>query len=248
MCAQRIPFLLLDSRDRTATSASSTDCVFQLNPGINGCTSVELLSLSFPNTQYNLNSLNNIIYFNDGAPKVATIPPGNYDITAFLLAIKTAMEAVSGLTYTATYDFVSMKITVTATAPFSFSFATTLNSAANIMGFNNVNTGASLSITAPNITNLSLPLYFYVQVDEFSTNVKSSNNFDNGSFTIINNTNVSDIITFADQSYYRQKVKVTENNIQTLNVVFKNHNNVIMDLNGADWAMLLKMNYDLFME
>lgn len=246
--AQRLPFLVLDSRDRTATSPSSTDCVFQLNPGFNGCKSVELLSLSFPNTQYNISLLNNVIYFNDGAPQVAQIPPGNYDITDFLIVLKNTLESVSALTYTITYDNISLKITVSATGPFSFSFATLLNSAANIMGFDNVNTAPAASIQAPNIVNLSLPLYFYIQVDEFSTNIKSSNNFDNGSFCVMNNTNVSDIINFTVNSFYPQKVRVSENNIQTLNVVFKNHNNIIMDLNGADWAMMLKMNYDNYDE
>src|SRR5690242_17811244 len=96
-------YLLLDSRDRLATSPSTSDCTFQLQPALNSCIQVDLVSFSLPNSQYNVNASNNIIYFNDGSNKQASLPIGNTDLSTLLTNIKTAMQSVSGLIYTVTY-------------------------------------------------------------------------------------------------------------------------------------------------
>lgn len=236
-------YLLIDSRDRTAASASTCEAYFELSPAMNNCQKIELMSFSVPNTQNNVTQTNNTIYFNDGINRNVSIPVGNIDLPTLLTSIKSALESVSALTYTVTYTL-SQKIQIVATGNFRFMFGTnTIGSAAAIMGFNNVDTVLSPFQLAPNVVNLSLPLYFYVCVDEFSTTTKSSNNFDNASFTILNNANGGDVVTFTETSFYPQEARVTDNNIQTLHVQLKNYNNQIMDLQGSNWCMLLRIYY-----
>ncbi len=114
-------FLILDSRDRIR--GTSNDCDFNFKyGGIVGTKSVELLNFSMPMTFYNVNSTNNVIYFNDSSDRVVAIPAGNYDMNRFLAIIKLVMESVSTVTFTVTYDETTMKILVNGDSPFSFTF------------------------------------------------------------------------------------------------------------------------------
>lgn len=241
--SQRINYLVLDSKDRTNHSESTTDCSFHIQPTISGCHQAKLVSLVCPNTQYNINSTNNHIYFNDGSDKVGVITPGNYDITSFLIVVKSTMESVSSLTFTVAYDDTTMKITIIGSANWNFTFFNRVNSSVSILGFDEIDYPVGLSVTGDYVIDLSLPLYFYILVDEFGTNVKSGNPFDNGSFVITNNTNVSDIITFTENTFFRQVFNITESNMQTVHVNFRDHNNRVMDLNGSDWVMIFRLHY-----
>ncbi len=42
---------------------------------------------------------------------------------------------------------------------------------------------------------------------------------------------------------YTQKVISTDNNIQTIQVSLKNRGNQLLDLHGAEWVMILKLEY-----
>src|SRR5690348_10531980 len=112
------------------------------------------------------------------------------------------------------------------------------------MGLNNVDTTPTLSLQSPNALDLSLPLYIYCAVDEFSTNVKSSNNFDNASFVFENKVNGADVLVFTSSSDYAQPVKVTESSMNNLHIRFTTHNNVLLNINNNDWIMILKLYYD----
>ena len=235
-------YLLLDSRDRLTTSPSTSDCTFQLQPALNSCIQVDLVSFSLPNSQYNVNASNNIIYFNDGSNKQASLPIGNTDLSTLLTNIKTAMQSVSGFTYTVTYTL-QEKIQITATGNFFMRFSVTTNSASSILGFNNINTTLSTSQLAPNVVNLSLPLYIYIIVDEFSSITKSTNNFDNSTFTVFSNVNGGDVLCFTEASFYPQTAQLTDSNIQTIHIQLQTYNNTPLDLNGSNWAMLLRIHY-----
>ena len=244
MSQSGINYLVIDSLDRTKTSASSTDCKFNIYPGLIGCHGVELLSLVIPMTQYNINSTNNIVYFNDGANKSVALAIGNYTSTTFPPMLQSALNSVSGIGFTVTYSDTLMMLTITAGSNWNYTFGTnTTNSANYILGANPVDTSPVTSITGPNAINLSLPLYFYVSVNEFQTNVKSSNNIDNGSFVFVNPVNSGDVLTFAENTDYKQRANVTESNIQTLTMRFINHNNQTLDINNANWSMILRMIY-----
>ncbi len=245
MSQSGIKFLVLDSIDRLDTSKSSTECDFQLFPGMIGCHGVELLSLVMPMTQYNINSSNNVIYFNDGGNQTATMPVGNYTATTFVPMLETTLNSVSGIGFVVTYSDTTMMFTITAGSNWFYTFGTNQTNSANyILGADPVNTSPALSVTGPNAINLSLPLYFYVSVNEFQTNVKSTNNFDNASFVFVNPVNSGDVLVFDRNTQYKQVVNITESNIQTLSVRFTNHNNQTLNINNSNWVMVLRLIYD----
>lgn len=243
MAQSGIKFLIIDSKDRTAQSTSSTDCSFIFQPGLT-CKEVEVLSLVMPMTQYNINATNNSIYFNDGSIKNFLITPGNYSVTDLITTLQATFNSFSPNGFVVSYSDVSMKLTITSTLPFSLLFGSyTTNSSAYILGFADDNTVASTSHSSDFAIDLSLPLYIYCTVDEFSTNIKSTNNFDNATFVFPNKVNSSDILLFSKQTDYEQRSKVTEVNMQALRVRWTIQGNTTLDINNNDWSLILGLHY-----
>src|SRR5690348_6349694 len=98
MLNNKVKYLVVDSKDRTAVSPSSSDCFFQLQPAINACTKCELMSFSMPNSQYNITLAKNSVWFFDGANKNCFLPVGNIDLPTLLTALKNSMQALTGFT------------------------------------------------------------------------------------------------------------------------------------------------------
>lgn len=238
-------YLLLDSRDQKFPNTPTNDCFFYFQyGGIKAAKSIELLTFSLPMTFYNVNENNNKIYFNDGTDKIATLTPGNYDITDFLAELKTEMDSVSTITFTPTYSNISMKITITGDSAFTLTFGTnTTNSSSKILGFPDVDTSSSVTQVGTNTINLSVPLYINICIDGFSSSIKSSNHFDNATFCCHTFGNGSDVFTWNSSNSYEQIIPCTDDNIQSIHVIIKDYNNQLLELNGGNWSMLLKINY-----
>jgi hypothetical protein len=237
-------FLLLDSKDNENYGANSSDCIFHLyGLDFEGVNYAELLNFSCPLTMYNVNSSNNVIYFNDSVARTATLTPSNYDVYSLIAAIDVAMNASpSALTFVTTYSDELMKITVTGSAAFTFTFGTnTTNSAATIMGFNNADTASAIAQTGPNVINLSIPLYIYIRVEGFAAPVRSSNPYDNATFCVSTIGNNSDVLTWTPGTFYQQKVTSYNHNVTEVRVTLRSYNNNAIDLNGSNWSMLLKL-------
>lgn len=56
---------------------------------------VSLKSVEIPNTQYNINSRNNVFNWNDGAPQSVTIPVGQYTMTDLLTALNAVVTPIT---------------------------------------------------------------------------------------------------------------------------------------------------------
>lgn len=235
-----IKLFVVNSKDRLPQSASSSDCVFQFNAF--NATSADVVSLQMPQTQYNINSTNNKVYFNDGVNCNFTIPTGNYSVYDFITALQTGFNTVSA-NYIVTYSDVSMKITITGLIPFQLLFGTnTTNTGAYIMGFNNIDNVLALSQTSNNCIDLSLPLYICCDISEFETNVKSTND-SSSTFVFVNKGNCGDILVYTEMSDYKQCTSITESNIQNLHIRWTIPGNYPLDINNADWMMVLRLHY-----
>jgi hypothetical protein len=127
--------------------------------------------ITIPNTIYNVNSTNNTIYWNEGAATItSTLPVGNYSLTSLPIAIKTVLDADTALarTYTVVVGSTTNKLTFTPSAgTMGFNFGTnTTDSAAKVLGFNDVNVTAAASIIAPNVVFLGFPLSLGINIQE----------------------------------------------------------------------------------
>lgn len=235
-----IRLFTINSKDRLSHSTSTTDCIFQFNAF--NATSADVVSFQMPMTQYNINSTNNRVYFNDGVNRNFTLTSGNYSIYDFLTELETRFNSVSA-NYVVSYSDVSMKITITGLIPFRLLFATnTTNTSAYIMGFNNTDGVLALSQTSNNCIDLSLPLYICCEITEFNSNAKSTND-SSSTFVFSNKVNCGDVLTYCEKTDYKQCAPITESNIQNLHMKFTIPGNYPLDINNADWMMILRLHY-----
>jgi hypothetical protein len=107
---------------------------------------------------YEVTASNNQIVFREttaGADLLATITPGNYQRTAFLTAIKTALEAVGASTYTVTFGSM-FKVVITSNGvggggDFDLILSDVDSTAYSLLGFDNVDLTGALAYTADSI-------------------------------------------------------------------------------------------------
>jgi hypothetical protein len=227
---------LVESRNRNFGTA--TDFQIQLRRPLRA-KEVALLQANIPNTVYNVSSSNNLIRFNDGSARIATVAPGIY--TAFSLkgAVETAFVASgTSLTFTFTYVPSTLKVTIAATGPFSLSFLDTTNSMANILGFEDSNTASAASHSGTKVVNLITPPLL-LTLDFADTNVYCTSEF-SGTFVIPVNAEGGYLMQF-QQSDFAQKTEVSQTDIQNFRVRLTTTNNAPVDLNGSEWNFLLRV-------
>lgn len=248
-------YVIIDSRDRIDKYNPSCDSTFELKyGGFYNVKSIELISFSLPLTMYNINSSNNMIYYHvQGQPydeiiaiqsQVAFIREGNYNAQQLADALNETMNRSGQPEITVVYDEIRMKYVFSCSTPFSFRFGTnTISSAASILGLENVDTDYETNNEAENVADLSYPSYIIISIIGLSTKIKSTNCHDYGTFFCTNNGNGSDVFTWTTNSFYHQETECTSDNIKDLRIQIKTHNNQLLDLNGADWSMFIKINY-----
>lgn len=194
--------LIVDSRDRNDTAyPDQHNYRLNLKKIYKNIVSMELISAEVPRTGYIVNDNNNKIYFEEtgGTTLTATIPPGNYDTSSLPAAIKSALEAVGGSTYTVTYNSTTNKITIASdgaggagifnllfdggTENYDDSTKTIYldDSAGPIIGFAKTDLSGSLTYTGQNVINLNGECYIFMIIKEFrridSRNITVDNAF-----------------------------------------------------------------------
>lgn len=244
MAQSNFKYIIIDSRDKI--KGNSNDFTVTLNPAFNNVKKVELLSLSLPQTIYNINSTNNVIYFNETGPLLSTtITPGNYSASILASTIASTLTTASPnlYTYTSSISNLTYKMTITSTGNFSLLFGSNiLNSIGPFIGYT-IDTISALSQISNGIILLYQPSYYIIDILELPVSTKSSNVKDFGTFVINTRTNSGDIEIFEVLNRYHIIESYDNQNIYQLNIKLKTYNNVLVDLNGAEWFMLLRFYY-----
>ena len=132
-------FLYLNSKDSFIGTSANFLVDFEKS-GVEFSDSQVAIGLDyaiFPNLIYPIrsNGRNTLVFNEGGGNLTATITEGNYDSTAFCTALKTAMEAVGGDTYTITVSSTTNKITIASTGTFSMNFTLSGGYMWKILGF-----------------------------------------------------------------------------------------------------------------
>jgi hypothetical protein len=144
----------VNSKDRTATSTSSSDFTIKLSRTYNDVKSVRLVAYQMSNTLYTINSSNDKLIWmeKEGIDPwelcVASLTHKNYTASQLATEIQSKMIGSSYYlkTYTVTYDPQTLKYTTTMVAPllgdsFYFYFSHDTNSCAVEMGYDKTYVG-----------------------------------------------------------------------------------------------------------
>ena len=112
-------FVVINSKDRTEDSRSSTDFTYSIGQSIE-VSSCAIKSVSIPVLQYNVNSKNNtlrILLLGQATPFVVQLPEGQYDISTFMASLEEGIQsAISDTTFIITQDPLTNKLLLKSTA------------------------------------------------------------------------------------------------------------------------------------
>ena len=242
--AQQPSYIVIDSRDRIHSYETSSNFTVQFNPSLRGMKTLKVKSITIPLCNYNIDSTNNLIYFSDGTNYIATIPEGIYDNSTILGAIKVSMEATAyaGI-ITASYDLTSHKYSIAGTVNFELQFGSfTANSMSYILGFNDIDTGLAASHEANNISNLSVPDYFFINMSGLNNQIRSTNG-QHASFIVFTYVHSGHINHHLEKTHYHMKNSNNSHVMQRAKIELKDKDGNIFDINNCDWSMLLEITY-----
>ena len=216
-------------------------------------TSFAVKEVCIPNTSYNINATNNVLYLDnqEGTEYIITIPPGQYsqsDLFAWLNNVSNnPYFSISQDPITKKYNCTKISLGI-----YQFSIITTQVNAFN--GFLGLNTNVALEITVgtqlPNLPDLSGLRNFYV----------CSNTLGDGhamisptlpKFSCI--SVVPNEVPFGSINFYR----ANEQELETIafpsqlhgkccsyvDLQLRDLNGGIVDLNGLNWTLILKVFY-----
>jgi hypothetical protein len=237
--------LLIQSADRTGGTPSD----FFIKPPlpIENLKGTTLLSASIPNTLYNITSANNTIYWNRGGALSTTITPGAYTDETISTALAAAMDDADGVqTYTVSYDSTTMKMTIECpAAAFTLTCTSTTNAIWDVLGFDtDANTGSATSHTADNVLRLDFPAYLLITVNEFLHQGTVSSAGIRTNFAI-SMSNVSQYVeVFNANETFDNSIRYTSSEyLDSLHITLRKPDGGEVDLNGAEWSMLLNLYY-----
>ncbi len=227
-----------DSRDRESGSSHAYSTT--LSDPLKGY--YALTSVQIPVSYYNVNSNNNSIIFNEGgADLTATITPGVYDTSSLPAAIKTAMDAKSGSSYTVTYSSITSKLTIAITAgTYTIKGDSKLNTSTYIMGFSTSQTAAA-SLVGNNIVNLRYTATIYIEVNKYAlvSPTKYGSVVPTATFAIPITVDSLDTQVYDAKTSIPQYIYVSPMT-KNLTVNLYSDSSNALDLNGANWVFSLK--------
>jgi hypothetical protein len=242
--------LFLTSQDRVAASTSTTDCTLVLSPSVARIKKAKLLAFEMPSTYYNIQTgVNDQFVWNRTAIGQINyqIPAGNYSITQLLSNIQAGMNAVDANNYVLTYSSTTtFKVTITGTTTFWLTWSSNYfgpQSCWKELGWTQADTSSSTTQTSVNAISLERPTMAFISIAEFGGQLYSSNS----SYVNVNTTyaiplteEAGGLQYFAQGADFEQSKSFTPGiTVQSLRIMIRDHSGNTLNVNGAEWSMLL---------
>lgn len=232
--------LLIDSRDRLSYSNSSSDFTIELPEAITNIERVRLVAANVPNTIYNVRSTNNIIRWTRGSAFTYTIPEGAYTVTNLLSTIQTGMNAADANSYTLTYSSTTYKVTIAGSAAFVLNWSGS-STPYYMLGFSSSDSSSGTSHTGTNVANMMLPYNLLVEIPQLGPLTITSRNNGRCTFTVPIDVNSGNMVNFTEGNY-EQKLNTGNLTLYKLDVRLLHYDRTAVNLNGADWNLLLSLD------
>jgi hypothetical protein len=236
----RTRVISIRSRDRINGSSSISDFKVTIER-ISNVRNVKIQNVIIPLSYYNINSLNNSITFNDGVLRTATLTLGSYTANQLATMIQTAMNAISTLVFTITYNSITQKFTISSTSNFSLIFTIQTSLLPVMLGFNYTTYSGASTYTSVNVASVN-KIYSQLNICSgrlslHNQQVSSSSTFFGNLICVINNS----IYKPGEYLYY-------SNDDNSQNVMFSNEassldnidiriydgDNNLIEFNGVD--------------
>jgi len=238
--------ILIDSKDRTSNSNSSSNFKIQLSNFVDG-TTISLKQFLIPNSIFNIvTGVNDRIVWNRSSTNYSyQIAAGKYTITNLLSTIQSGMNTTDANSYTLSYSSTTFKTTIAGSAAFILNWSSNPNASTSIwreLGFINNDTSSATSHTGTNVVQLHHPLTFIIQIQELGYSGITNRGVP-FTFLCIMNSGNGEVQELSENNYFNQTVHLLDHTIHlnSLTIELKYPDGSSLSLNGADWIMILEI-------
>lgn len=235
--------LVINSADRN--SGNSNNYVIKFPSAMKNVKGVKLLSVQLPNTIYNITTSNNGLAFTLGSTLYTfTISPGAYTASTLANIIQTGMTNQVANSWNVSLDTTSLKTVITGTSAFVLNLSNAISTMNAILGFGTTDTSSATIQTSTNCFNLGIPTPLYIDIDELGRNISSSDKSLH-TFVIQMTQNSTSFANYRTMSDFRQMDNEQFGGLQQFSISLRQRNNLLVDLNNADWNMIIEFDVAL---
>ena len=248
-----VRYIKLNSCDKQANDTNS-DCTLYLSETIPAGSRLKMLWFSLPNSYITFNAAPNKHWFLGvtclGAV-VVEFPLSqageNITFSDFLLSTENFFSTL-GITLSVTYDSKKNQITLTNNSAFGISLSKwedIQNSQYNFysllgMTANTTNIAAGASVTFPPLQYIAtLSHSVDILISECQNSIISSNPQTRCTFSLLNNTNVNEILQYNSQQY--EQITIINKNTSQLNIKILHPQYSELLINVQNWECLMEI-------
>ena len=235
---------VLDSKQRNGGGSIQNATYNMVSAGTVESGTYELVSFQSQNVYFNVEAkVNDEIYFDESAAELGPVnlTPGSYTAATLIVEIKAVMDAVSGSSYTVTYDAATNKITAAiAAGTFAFNWGTNvLQPIANqVMGYTPVDGVLAASQVGDSQVDLSLYENLILDISEDSQQNVTLLDGSEHSLLIPLRQNFAGEVDSLRNETYSQTIKFGST-LNSLNVqLFMDDGS--MPLNNAEYILIIR--------
>jgi len=241
--------LTIDSRSRENKERTQPNDYIVKFPSLSKVVAARLISAEVPNSQYVVNSRNNIIDMKDGSGTyTVTITPGTYTAVALADEINEKLNLAVGVApdvnFTVEYILSTQKMRITRVLGGTFSIlwksgAHASQSISRVLGFTEDKSDVTV-MSSDLVVNLSGEPFVYLVIDKFDAKVHNSESIKDVFAKII--LNIPPRFVCFD-SFVSNTVQFTEpmHNVDRLRVRFVQQDGSLYDFNGLDHSLSLEL-------
>ena len=247
--------ILIDSRDRNFDDHSNPNSYsIELKEPIFNVLSIDLTVAILPNSEYIVNSGNNILYFQEtsGTTLLGTITEGNYTTTELVAEIQSQLNIDGSSTYTLSFIGDTLKITSDLTGGgniFSLIFENKENSIHELIGYNTTNLSGTSNYTADSKIILEEETEVFLHLKGFD-NIHTVSDEKADNFAKLDLTSEKGSYTFLkaldmDQKHYTDIPK----KLHKLQIQFYKNNGKLYEFGGLEHSLMFRVvhyNFDNF--
>ena len=232
--------VLVRSRDRFQSTDTSQQFKLHFRETIEGKHRVRWCTI--PNTLYNVNATNNSLTATNGGSATVTIPPGNYNGSTLAAALAAALLAATGVAHTVTFNTTTFRLTIT---PAAGTTNVVFTNSYYVVGAPIGNVAVTGATTLPFVINLGLPLSLGIQINEaggdaYTTAYNTTQPTMRGTVIVPLLADFSVFNFVTDKLYADQSITFPNGVNQFTISVVDPGTNLPVDLNGAEWEMLIE--------
>jgi hypothetical protein len=240
--------LRISSKDRSQESKSKYNIVFNTNDNdLHQIKRITLKSAVIPNTQYNINKYNNVLYLPNTRTEqtLFEITPGQYTTNEFITTLTTVVNAaLGGSSLAIVQNSITNKLTLTLSGGTMDIFNKSMNSMATVLGIDN-NALEVAEYECDGLPNLSGLNHIYLSSQTLSGNAQMISH-DKQKQNIFSDITVK--VCFGQTQYTDEDsnsldycVFHSHKNISSIDLRLMDEHNNDLDLNGSDWTLVFRV-------